>query len=120
MMITIDVKTALVYLLLVAAIVLVGYLIVVAKNLVKTVKEVNKILEDAAVVSSVTAEKASQLDGIVGDVCSAVSDISQAVKGEQSAIGAVSNLAKSAGSLVAIFKSGKPKKNTKKKNINKI
>lgn len=120
MMITIDVKTALIYILLVAAIVLVGYLIVVAKNLVKTVKGVNKILEDAAVVSSVTAEKATQLDGIVVDVCSAVSDLSQAVKGEQSTIGAISNLAKSAGSLVSIFKSGKPKKKGKRKNINKV
>lgn len=118
-MITIDVKTALLYLLLVAAIVLVGYLIVVVKNLVTTIKEVNQILADAAVVSGVAAEKAVQLDEVVGDVQSAVADLSQAMKGEQSTVGAVSNFAKAVGSLISIFKSDKPKKNKKKKSINK-
>ena len=119
-MITIDVKTALLYLLLVAAIVLVGYLIVVVKNLVTTLKEVNKILEDVSVVSGVAADKAVQLDSVVGDVQSAVADLSNAMRGEQSTIGAVSNFAKSVGSLAAIFKSDKPKKNKrKKKSINK-
>lgn len=118
-MITIEVKTALLYLLLVAAIVLVVYLIVVVKNLVTTIKEVNKILADASVVSGVAAEKAVQLDEVVGDVQSAVADLSQAMRGEQSTFGAVSNFAKAVGSLSAIFKSDQSKKNKKKKNINK-
>jgi hypothetical protein len=51
----------------------------------------------------------------------AVADLTQAVVGEQSTIGAVSHLAKSASSLVSIFKSGKSgkKKAKKKKSINK-
>ena len=118
-MITIDVKTALLYLLLVAAIVLVGYLIVVVKNLVTTIKEVNKILADASVVSGVAAEKAVQLDEVVGEVQAAVADVSKAVKGEQSTIGAVSNFAKATSSLVSVFRSGNAKKQKKKKSINK-
>lgn len=120
-MITIEVKTALLYVLLVAAIVLVGYLALVVKNLVTTIKEVNKILGDVSVVSGVAADKAVQLDGLVGDVQAAVADLSQAVVGEQSTVGAVSNLAKSVSSLVSICKSGKSskKKAKKKKNINK-
>ncbi|MGN0658858.1 MAG: hypothetical protein ACI4LA_04560 [Emergencia sp.] len=104
MTVTIDVKSALIFLLLAALIVLVVYLIIIARNLVKTIKETNKILEDASVISGVAAEKSVQIDGIVSDVQSAVSDLSQAVKGQQNMMGAAANLVKALGSLVAIFK----------------
>ena len=56
-MITINVKSALICVLFIAVIVLVIYLIIIAKNLVKTIKETNKILTDAAVISKIAAEK---------------------------------------------------------------
>ncbi len=103
-MVTIDLKATLVYLLFAALLVLVVYFIMIARNLVKTVKETNKILKDASVISGIAAEKAEQMDEMIGDVQSAVSDISQAVKGQQNLVGAVSNIVKALGSLVAIFK----------------
>lgn len=103
-MITIDVKSALVYLVFLALIIFIIYLIIMAKNLIKTIKETNKILKDAAVVSRITAERATQLDGMVDDVQGAVADLSQAVKGQQNVVGALSNIIKAVGSLIAIFK----------------
>ena len=116
-MIQIEIKTALIYLLLVAAVVLVCYLIVVVKNLVTTIKNVNKILEDASVVSGVAAEKSLEVNDMIGDLQAAIADVSSAVKGDSSTFGAVANVAKTAASLKNLFKSGKPKK--KKKSINK-
>lgn len=114
-MITIDVKYTLFCLLVAALFVLVVYLIILAKNLVKTVKETNKILKDASVISGIAADKAVELDGVIDDVQSAVADISQAVKGQQNLIGAVTNLVKACGSLAAIFHkdAGEDKKNKK-------
>ena len=100
-MITINVKSALIYLLFIALIILVIYLTLLAKNLIKTIKETNKILADTSVISGIAADKATQVDAIVDDVQSAVSDLSQAVKGQQNF---VSNIVKAIGSLVAIFK----------------
>ncbi len=118
-MITIDVKTALIYLLLAAAVVLVCYLIVVVKNLVTTIKNVNRILEDASVVSGVAAEKSLELNDMLSNVQAAVADVSSAVKGDSSTFGAVANVAKTAASLKNLFKSDKSKKKKKKKAINK-
>ena len=115
-MVTIDIKATLVYLLFAALIVLVIYLIIIAKNLVKTIKETNKILRDASVISGIAADKAEQLDVMVGDVQSAVADISKAVKGQQNLVGAVSNIVKAFGSLAAIFRKedGEENSNNKK------
>lgn len=117
-MITIDIKTALIYLLLVAAVVLVCYLIVVAKNLVTTIKNVNKILEDASVVSGVAAEKSLEVNDMIDNIQTAVADVSSAVKGDASTFGAVANIAKTAASLRNLFKSDNSKKK-RKKTINK-
>ena len=94
-MVTIDIKATLVYLLFAALIVLVIYLIIIAKNLVKTIKETNKILRDASVISGIAADKAEQLQNLVG---------------------AVSNIVKAFGSLAAIFRKedGEENSNNKK------
>lgn len=102
-MVTINVKEALMYVLFIALIILVGYLIAMAKHLIKTVKKTNKILDDAAVVSEVAANKAVQVDGVIDDVQSAVADVAKAVKGQQNFIGAATNFVKAIGSLFAIF-----------------
>ena len=117
-MITIDIKTALIYLLLVAAVVLVCYLVVIAKNLVTTIKNLNRILEDASVVSGVAAEKSLEVNDMIGNVQMAIADVSNAVKGDASTFGAVANVAKTAASLKHLFKTDKSKKK-KKKTINK-
>lgn len=105
-MVTIDVRTALIWLLLAALIVFVIYLTVAVKNLVTTIKKTNKILEDAAVVSEVAAKKAVEVDSIISDVQGAVSSISDAVQGT-STIGAVANIVKAAGSVASTVKNKK-------------
>ncbi len=114
----IDIKTVLIYLLLVAAVVLVCYFIVVAKNLVTTIKNLNKILEDASVVSGVAAEKSLEVNDMIDNIQSAVADVSSAVKGDASTFGAVANITKTLASLKNLFRTDKSNKK-RKKNINK-
>lgn len=105
-MITIDVKYTLICLVLLALFVLLVYLAVLAKNLITTVKNANKVVEDAAVVSGIASDKATQLDDIVGDLSSAVDDITKAMKGNQNLIGALTNMAKAVASTVSYVKKG--------------
>ncbi len=114
-MITINVKYALLCVLFIAIIILVIYLIIIAKNLVKTIKETNKILQDAAVVSKIAAEKAVQIDGVVDDVQAAVSDLSKAVRGEQNLVATFSNMIKALGPLLAFFRQGTEEKKSGEK-----
>ena len=124
-MVTIDVRTTLIWLLLAALVVFVIFLIVAVKNLVTTIKKTNKILEDVSVVSDVAAKKSVEIDGIIGDVQGAVSDIAEAVRGT-STIGAVANVVKAAGSIASTVKQNReesknedkdaaPKKKNRKK-----
>lgn len=103
-MITIDVKYTLICLVLVALFVLLIYLAVLAKNLIKTVKNANKVIDDASVVSGITADKATQIDDIVGDISGAVEDLTKAMKGNQSLIGALTNVVKAVGATASYFK----------------
>ncbi|TDP50373.1 hypothetical protein [Aminicella lysinilytica] len=105
-MITIDVKYTLICLVLLALLVLLVYLAILAKNLITTVKSANKVVEDAAVVSGIASDKATQLDDIVGDVSGAVEDITKAMKGNQSLIGALTNMAKAIASAISYIKKG--------------
>ncbi len=103
-MITIDVKTTLICLVLVILALLLIYLIVVAKNLVTTLQKVNKVLDDVQVISAVTSDKVSQVDGIVGDLSGAFGDVASAVKGNHNLVGAVTNMGKAVASTVSYFK----------------
>ena len=103
-MITIDVKYTLICLVLLALFVLIIYLAVLTKNLITTVKNANKVVDDASVVSGIAADKATQLDDIVGDVSGAVSDLTNAMKGNQSLIGALTNVAKAIAATASYIK----------------
>ena len=92
-MITINVKSALICVLFIAVIVLVIYLIIIAKNLV-----------DAAVISKIAAEKTVQVESIVDDVQAAVSDLSKAVRGEQNLVSTLSNIIKALGPMIAFLR----------------
>lgn len=115
-MVTIDVRTTLIWLLLAALVILVVYLIVAVKNLVTTIKKTNKILEDVAVISEVAAKKAVEVDEIVGDVQGVVSDLAKAVQGT-STIGAVTNVVKAAGSVASTVKQNKEKNKVENNNV---
>lgn len=107
-MITIDLKYTLICLVFVALIILLIFLCVLAKNLITTVKNMNKVIDDASVVSGIASDKAMQVDGIVGDLGSALNDLTAAMKGNQSLVGAMTNVAKAAASTVSYFKSSDP------------
>ena len=99
-MITIDLKYTLVCLVLIALFVLLIMLAVLVKNLVSTIKNLNKVVDDASTVSKVASDRASQVDGIVGDL----GEVTTAMKGNRSLIGAVTNLAKAVSSMFAYFR----------------
>ena len=82
-----------------AVLVLLIYCIIVVKNLIPVIKNVNKILEDSRVISGIAAENAKEVDKIIGDVSSSVGSISDIIKGNQSVIAALTNLVNAIGSL---------------------
>ena len=104
-MVTIDLKYALLCLVFLALIVLIVVLVIVAVHLITTVKELNRVLEDTKVVTNVAQERVTQVDGIVDDLGIALGDVSDAMKGNQNLIGAVTNIAKAASSTASYFKS---------------
>lgn len=103
-MITIDVKDLLICLVLIALIVLLIILCVVAKNLITTVKELNRVLEDTTVITDVAQRRTTQMDEAVGDLGIAVADVTRAMEGNQSLIGALTNIGKATASVVSYLK----------------
>lgn len=110
-MVTLDVKLALVSVLLIALIVLVIYLAVLAKHGVQTIKSLNRVLEDAEKISGIAAERAVQLDEVADEVQDAVTDVARAVKGKQNSIEVFTNLFKSFSSVAsAVNKKEEPRR----------
>ena len=64
-MLTIDVKTLLLCILIFAGIVLVVFLIVAVYNLIKTLKKSQKVLDDFEIVSKIASERSQQLDKLI-------------------------------------------------------
>ena len=114
MEITLSLKDLLIFLICTGVIVFLGYLVILMKNLVKTVKVTNKILEDTKVVSEIAAKKAVEVDGMVDDVADTVSHFSEMLKGTQSIVSAVSNIVNALGSLSNLIKKNDIKGCTKK------
>ena len=64
-MLTIDVKSALLCLLIIAGIVLAVYLIVAVYHLIKTLKQSQKVLDDFEIVAHIASERTQQLDKLI-------------------------------------------------------
>ena len=77
-MVTFNVKTLFIILVLIALIVLIVYAIFVLRKLLVTLEHTNKVLEDTGVISEIAASRSQDLDGIITDVSKAASDISSA------------------------------------------
>ena len=105
MQITIDLKALLICLVLIAVFVLLIFLIVLLKNAITTIKNVNKITADAAVITNIAQERTTDLNSIIVNLKDAIGDVSAAIKGKQGLIGALTNLGKAAASVVAYMKS---------------
>lgn len=84
-MLTLDVKTLLLGILIIALIVLVIYIIVLIANALKALKRVVLILEDAQAVSAIVANRADQLDEGVDGVVESLSNFKDGFKDKISA-----------------------------------
>jgi len=101
---TIQVKDALLFLIMGGAIVLIVYLIVLIKNVVVTVKHTNQIMADAEVITKIARERTEEVNGVLDDVVESVTGVATALKGKESIIRSLSSIASAITSLVNIFK----------------
>lgn len=101
---TITIGDAGLLLLGLALFVLLCYCISLVKNLIPVAKSMQRILEDTQVVSSAAADGAEQAKKIVSDVSASVSTVSDAIKGNQSGIQALTSFVNAITSLSNLLK----------------
>ena len=93
MTITITYQGLILTILAVLGMILLVYLILLLRKLIGTLREVDKILSDAKIVSGIASDKAQMVDGIIDDAGEAVGSITDAIRGNQSIVAAASSLA---------------------------
>ena len=106
-MITLDLKALLIGLLLLACIVMVVFITIAVANLTTTLKKVNVILDDTQTVTGIVNEKAKETKPVVDDLSSALVGFASGLKGNETSIASLSNLAKSLSSMVSIIRNKK-------------
>ena len=104
MTITITWQGVVLTLLAAVGIVFLIYLTLLIKKLIGTLKEVDVILKDSQVVTSIAADKATKVDGIIDGVGDAVQNIEDAHKGDQNVVKAVTSLVNAVTSLAGMLK----------------
>ncbi len=103
MEITLSLKDMGILLIGIGLIVLLMYFIVLIKNLTYSIKLTNKILEDSKVITSIAADRAKEIDSIVGDVSVTIGSLTESIKGNQSAIKALSTIVNTFGAIKSLF-----------------
>lgn len=101
---TLTLKDLILLIIGIGGIILIVYLIILFKKLTVTIDKANKILDDTNVVTSITASRATEVNGVVDDVVGALGAVATSVKGNQSTMAAVSTLVNAIGSLRKILK----------------
>lgn len=101
---TITLKDAGLILIGVGLIVLIAYCIAFMKNLIVTVKQTNKILQDAQVVSKIAADKTKEAEKVIGEVVSSFGSVAGIVKGNQSMVAALTSIVNALASLKNLIK----------------
>ncbi len=99
MNVMIDLKTLFLILLGIALLILIIYLIQLARKLLVTVNYTNGILEDVTAITDLAAKRSKEVDGIIGDVSESVESLSQAVKGNQNIFSAISSVVKAVAAV---------------------
>ena len=99
MEITINLMDLLVVILIVLAAVLLVFLTVAISNLIKTLKKVNEVLDDAKIISGVAAEKTELVSEAVDDTVSAVNDVVATIKGNTTLLSRIKDIGVGAASL---------------------
>lgn len=93
-----------------AILVLIIYCINFVRNLIPTIKSLNKILEDTQIITGIAAENAQGVQKIISDVSNSVGSVSDIIKGNQSVVAALTSLINAVGSLKNLFDKGKKSK----------
>ena len=107
MEITISLGDALHYLICIAILIFLFYLISVVKNLIPSAKSLAVILKDMETVSATAAEGADSAKKVVKDVSAIASEMSGVVKGNQNSLKAATNLVNSVTNLTKLMKNSK-------------
>lgn len=103
MEITLSLKDMGMLLIGIGLIVLLMYFIVLVKNLIYSIKLTNKILEDSKVITSIAAERAKEIDSVVGDVSITIGSLTESIKGNQSTLKALSTIVNTLGAIKSLF-----------------
>lgn len=120
MTVTITLKGVLLTLLALAGVVLLVYLTLLVKKLIDTLKEVDVILKDAQVVTSIAADKTAKVEGIIDGMGESVGVVVDAIKGNQNVVKAVTNFVNATSSLAGILKKTGSKEKEKKSDRDKL
>lgn len=104
----ISIKSLFLIALIICIIIFVIYVVLVIKDLLVTAKSINKITEDADVITEFRERRAPDFDGIKSDVKMSADGIACALKGEESKIEAASSVISGVASLIGVF-TGRPK-----------
>ena len=118
MTITITYQGLILTILAVLGMILLVYLILLLRKLIGTLREVDKILSDAKIVSGIASDKAQMVDGIIDDAGEAVGSITDAIKGNQSIVAAASSLVNTFSSVIGLGR-GKSENEDSKKDLSK-
>ena len=104
MEITINLGDALHYLICIAILIFLFYLIKVVRNRLPSLKSLAVILKDFETVSATAAEGADSAKKVVSDVSAIASEMSGVIKGNQSSVKAATNLVNSVTNLAKLMK----------------
>ena len=111
----ITMKELLIFLLGTGGIVLIIFLIVAAKNLVNTLKSASKILKDFETISSIAADRAKDVDGIIDNIASSVGTVTKNLKGKSG----IAQVISAAVSLLTTLKNFSSKKKKESSDVDK-
>lgn len=103
MEITLSLKDMGMLLIGIGLIVLLMYFIILVKNMIYSIKLTNKILEDSKVITSIAAERAKEIDSVVGDISVTIGSITDSIKGNQSTLKALSTIVNTVGAIKSLF-----------------
>ncbi len=89
------------------AAILIIYLILFVRKLIKTLSKVGLLLDDSKVVTEVVAKRSKTIDGVVDDVVEVVGIFTDGVKGNQNIAKAASSVVNTVTSVAGIVKKAK-------------
>lgn len=90
--ITISLKDLGFIMIVTAAFILLIQLIILTKNLVKTAKHTNKILEDTEIITGIASDKAQEVDQIISSIGCTTEEITQMIEGNNSILKALATI----------------------------